>query len=112
VTDARGSLISATNPARAGQVIIVYATGLGATQPAVGAGEASPSSSPAVASRTVSAYVGGQTASVEFAGLTPGPVGLYQVNLRIPATAASRDTVELYLEQNQVPSDKVTIAIK
>jgi uncharacterized protein (TIGR03437 family) len=41
-----------------------------------------------------------------------GLVGLYQVNLRIPATATSGDPVELYLEQNQVPSNKVTIAIK
>lgn len=112
VTDAQGSLISAANPARAGQVVIVYATGLGATQPAVATGEASPSSTLAVASSTVSAYVGGQAASVEFAGLTPGLVGLYQVNLRIPAAATSGDAVELYLEQNQVPSNKVTMAIK
>lgn len=112
VTDAAGGLIGDSNPARAGQVVIVYATGLGATDQAVRTGQASPAHPPAAAVSPVTAYVGGLQATVEFAGLTPGLVGLYQVNVRLPNTAQPGSAVELYLEQNQVASNKVTITIR
>ncbi len=112
ITDAQGALIASSNPARRGDVVIVYATGLGATKPAVKTGEASPSSPPAQVTQAVTAYVGGVAATVEFAGLTPGLVGLYQVNVRIPENASPGEAVELYLEQNQVASNKVTVAIR
>lgn len=112
VTDATGALISESNPARAGDVVIVYATGLGTTKPRVASGQASPSSPPAQTVSAVTAYIGGQRAGVEFAGLTPGLVGLYQVNVRIPADVQAGNAVELYLEQSQSASNKVTIAVK
>lgn len=111
ITDPDGVLISASNAAARGSVVIVYATGLGATNPPVATGVATPSG----LFRTVdavSAYVGGVPATVEFAGLTPDFVGLYQVNVRIPNNAPTGSTVEFYLEQSQVTSNKVTLAVK
>ncbi len=119
ITDASGSLISASNPAHRDDVVVVYATGLGATNPAVSSGDRSPSDPPARVIDAVSVYLGGSPASggiaapVEFAGLTPGFVGLYQVNVRIPSNATLGDTVEIYLQQNQILSgEKVTLVIR
>ncbi|PYT30196.1 MAG: hypothetical protein DMG58_14870 [Acidobacteria bacterium] len=36
--------------------------------------------------------IGGQPAQVKFSGLTPGAIGLYQLNVRIPQNAPSRDS--------------------
>lgn len=112
ITDSRGALSDSTNPARRGEVVVVYATGLGATSPLVATGAVSPSNPPARVIQPVIAYIGGVAAPVEFSGLTPGFVGLYQVNIRIPGNAAQGEFVELYLEQNQISSNKVTLAIE
>jgi uncharacterized protein (TIGR03437 family) len=82
------SLNSSSNPAKVGGTILAYLTGAGAVsnQPADGAAAgASPLS--AVTS-TVSATIGGQNAQVSFAGLAPGFVGLWQVNIVVPSGLA------------------------
>ena len=38
------------------------------------------------------ATIGGQRAAVSYAGLAPGAVGLYQINLTVPAVPASDAT--------------------
>jgi uncharacterized protein (TIGR03437 family) len=50
--------------------------------------------------------------SIEFAGLAPGFVGLYQVNLQLPAVAASGPAVALQLSVAGQVSNTVTIAIQ
>lgn len=112
ITDAEGRPVNGSNPASRGRVVVVYAAGLGMTIPPVASGEASPANPPARVVDAVTAFVGGIPATVEFAGLTPGLVGLYQVNVRIPDNAPVGEAVELYLEQNQVPSNRVTLAIR
>jgi uncharacterized protein (TIGR03437 family) len=78
------SLVTAASPATAGEVVAIYCTGLGAVSPAVQTGRAAPSSRPAAALQTPQVLIGGTTAQVLFAGLAPGFVGLYQVNVRVP----------------------------
>jgi len=56
--------------------------------------------------------VGGQPATVQYAGFTPGFVGLYQVNVRVPAGVTAGNAVALVLTQNGVPSNTVTIAVQ
>ena len=112
ITDEPGTLIDTANPAQRGQVVIVYATGLGPTNPTVPTGEATPFGMLARAVDGVTVAVGGVPATVDFAGLTPGFVGLYQVNVRIPDNAPLGDEVELFLEQNQIRSNTVTLVIQ
>ena len=80
------SLNSPQNPAPAGSVVTVFATGLGAmsNQPATGAAASSTQLSPSVARFT--ATVNGVAAAVTFAGLTPTFAGLAQVNVQIPVS--------------------------
>lgn len=64
--------------------IAFYATGLGATTPAVPAGAAAPYSPLAVVKATVEAKLNGVVIPVGFAGLCPGFAGLYQINIQVP----------------------------
>jgi len=60
----------------------------------------------------VTVTIAGKAAAVEFAGLTPGLVGLYQVNARVPEGVAAGSAVPLVITQNGVPSNTVTIAVR
>ena len=56
--------------------------------------------------------IGGATALVSFSGLTPGAVGVYQVNVQVPADAPAGDAVPLTLSIGGVTSNTVTIAVQ
>jgi hypothetical protein len=71
----------------------VYASGLGATLPAVTEGTQSPNSPLANTIQTISATVNSAAANVTYAGLAPYLAGVYQVNVTIPSTASSGDNV-------------------
>jgi uncharacterized protein (TIGR03437 family) len=98
-----GSLNSPTNPLARGQVLIVYATGLGAVTKA---GQLSRVNTP------VTAIVNGIELPVSFAGLTPGFVGLYQVNVALPASSAPGLGLSLTLKQGGQLSNTVNIAMQ
>jgi uncharacterized protein (TIGR03437 family) len=103
-THANGDLITAYDPAAAGEEIVIWAFGLGATSPAVKTGTATPTPAPVMANAPLIVqfdarpnagasrpYLNPMILSpfvpvAIFAGLTPGQVGLYQVNLKIPDT--------------------------
>ena len=104
---------SPENPEVVGNVIQVFSTGLGNTDPGVPSGQLAPSQEPlARVMVPVQAQIGGSSATVQFAGLAPGFVGLYQVNVQIPAGVEPGPEVPLVLFQNGVPSNTVTLAIQ
>jgi len=78
-----GSLTTG-KPAAAGDILVIYANGLGPVNPAVVTGAASPGT-PATTTQNPTVTFGGVNAEVLFSGLTPGLAGLYQVNVRVPA---------------------------
>jgi uncharacterized protein (TIGR03437 family) len=84
-------LVTSADPALPGEAIILYATGLGPVSPPV------PSGSPAAfvpISRTTAApqvTISGLPAQVLFSGLVPGTVGLYQLNVLVPAGVPGGD---------------------
>jgi uncharacterized protein (TIGR03437 family) len=82
------ALNSPDHPARVGGWVTVYLAGQGAVTPPVASGAASPGNPVALPMLPVTATLGGQPAEVLFAGLAPGGVGLFQVNLRIPSLAS------------------------
>jgi len=85
-------LVSTQAPAIAGDVLVLYGDGLGVTAPPVLEGVVSPASPlPQAAATTL--MIGGQSAPVSFAGLTPGFVGLYQINTQVPGGVATGDAV-------------------
>lgn len=83
------SLVTPDHPARGGEIIVVYATGLGRTLPNPAPGEipAYPGLMARLNELRVS-VAGSVLASdqIFYAGVTPGWAGLYQINLKLPLT--------------------------
>lgn len=77
MTHADFSLITAENPLRSGETFIIWATGLGASSPAVGAGELAPAGAVPVAPVSVTFNADSQT--VAAVALSPGFAGLEQI---------------------------------
>ena len=80
---ADNSLVGAAKPARAGEEVVIYATGLGATNPSFATGTAANQINTTVL--PVGVTIGGKVATVTYGGLTQGWVGLYQVNAIVPS---------------------------
>ncbi len=112
-TRADGSLITTTNPARRGNVIVLYATGLGAVAPPVAAG--APGSSAEPLNRTLvtpSVRFDIYEAEVLFSGLAPGFAGLYQVNVRVPALVSPATNVPVSIVMEGVAGNTVTMPVQ
>lgn len=107
-----GTILGTDKPASAGSVISIYATGLGAVTPAVSAGTPAPASPLSPTVSTVTANIAGRDATVTFAGLAPGMIGVYQVNIIVPLSTPS-GTVRLGLYAGGIGSQNgVTIQVK
>lgn len=80
-----GSLADSKKPAGAGEYLSIYATGLGdvTTPPATGAAASATTLSTTKVKPVVK--IGGVAADMVFSGLAPTYVGLYQVNVKVPA---------------------------
>lgn len=106
------TLANSSAPAKPGDYVIIYCTGLGpvSNQPATGA--PAPSGPLASTTKPVSVSIGGDLANVQFAGLAPGYVGLYQVNAQIPAGAPTGSAVSVVISINGAASNTVTMAIQ
>jgi uncharacterized protein (TIGR03437 family) len=99
------------SPARAGDVVVIYCAGLGVVTPALPAGAAAGATLTA-AVNSVQVTIGDKSAPVAFAGLTPGFVGLYQVNTTIPAGVASGNSVPVALSVAGQVSSAASIAVE
>ena len=105
-----GTLVNETSPARPGEFVVLYLAGLGGTDNSVATGAASPSASLAKPVAPVTVTLNGANVPVAFAGLTPGLVGLYQINLQIPSGAPSGD-LPLVVSQAGATSNTALLAI-
>ncbi len=83
------SLVTPQNPAKPGEFLVIYLAGLGPTNQNVPDGSASPATPLATITGTPMVAVNNEPALVIFAGLTPGLVGLYQINFQVPTDAPS-----------------------
>ncbi len=76
-------------PATAGETLTFYGIGFGAVNPAVAAGTVAGGQATLVNSFTMT--IGNSTAAVQYAGIAPGNVGLYQFNVVVPANLSAGD---------------------
>ena len=80
-------LVNSANPAAAGEILSLFASGLGPTRPSVAPDQPFPSSSISTVASELEVRVNGKPAEVLGAVGLPGTVGGYQVNFRVPADA-------------------------
>jgi uncharacterized protein (TIGR03437 family) len=101
VLDSEYRPVNAQNPARSGDTLQIFATGLGGTAPPASTGDYSPDFSTVHA--PVSTSIGGISVPVVYQGLAPGYVGLYQVNVVL--TGVPSGTHPVVLRQNGITSN-------
>jgi uncharacterized protein (TIGR03437 family) len=99
-THGDNSVITAEKPARGGELIVIYAAGLGKAKTMPDAGELAPWPSRLPETAGFRVTVGGTTvdpARIVYAGLTPFSAGLYQVNLILPDSLVADPEVRLFV---------------
>ncbi len=93
ITVADPLLVKGARPAKPGELVTLYATGFGDTNPSVPVGQLATGA--ATLTNSIMVTIGGTTLSaqdVQYAGLSPGSLGgLYQFNVRIPASTPDGD---------------------
>ena len=118
-----GSLNSSSNPVTRGQYVILYATGQGAVTN--GPPDGSAATGPTPTTSVPQVLLGNSTtgvlldsSNIQYSGLAPFLVGVWQINILIPSNAPT-GTVPITVFQNSVPSNDrasvvgaTTIAIK
>ena len=104
------SSVTEQRPARAGEILSVFATGLGSVTPSVESGAPASSSTLSVTRITPSATLGGISVPVRFSSLAPSFVGLYQVNIEVPSGLVSGPQ-PLVITSNTVASNSVTVQV-
>ena len=77
-------LATLSNPIHRGDDVVIYLTGMGRTNPAVGDGVPSPSEPLAQTLIQPTVSLGGTALPIYYSGLAPGQVGVYQINVHVP----------------------------
>ncbi len=104
------SQVTSTSPAKPGEYLVIYLVGMGATNPSVPSGFATPLTAQDSVTNPPTVTVASQPANVVFAGLTPGFVGLYQVNFQVPAGLSSGEQ-EVDVTQNGVAANPTLLPV-
>ncbi len=96
ITNAAGAPITSSNAAKRGDAIVLWANGLGPVDTPQSSGDPASSTALVGTLATPTVTIGGTAATVNFSGLAPGFVGLYQVNVLVPTGApAGAQTLKL-----------------
>ncbi len=118
ILNSNNTLNSTSNPANKGDVVVLYMTGEGQTNPAGVTGKVTtvnPNGNPLTPQPLlpVAVRIDGQPTTVTFYGEAPGLVsGVMQVNVQIPATARSGDLpIEVQVGSNSSQTG-VTVSVK
>jgi uncharacterized protein (TIGR03437 family) len=103
-------LVTAANPAHAGETLVLFATGLGPAK-GVELGQPFPASPTAPVIAPIDTTVNGGAADVIYAGGYPGAVDGYQVNFTLPSGLAA-GMATLQLSAAWIPGDAVKLPIQ
>ena len=118
----KGSMVTANNPALPGELITVYATGLGlpvlndTLQTLLADGQQFPLNGPVTrppggSATFVSAMAGGSTADVLQATILPGSVGLFEVLLHLNPSLPSNAATTLTIAQGTYISNSIAFPV-
>jgi len=106
-------LVDSSSPAVAGSTYVaIYCTGLGKVTNRPASGAAALSNPLSSTTTTPVVTIGGVPAAVLFSGLAPGAVGLYQVNVQVPAGSGAGNSVPVVISIGGATSNSVTMAVK
>ncbi|MGA3187459.1 MAG: hypothetical protein ABSF22_10155 [Bryobacteraceae bacterium] len=106
---ANGLLATDANPIHGGDILVIYLTGLGQTNPSGVTGYPAPGNPLSNALITPTVTLGGMNLPVLWAGLAPGEVGVNQINVSVPGNAPTGLALPLSINQG---AGTITIAIR
>jgi uncharacterized protein (TIGR03437 family) len=107
-TRADGSVVSYERPAHPGEVVILYATGLGATRPRLPAGQIPTGIAWLEKLADFRITLNGETLdrlNLLYAGAAPGFAGLYQLNFRLPDNTPRNPVLRIGFKDVMSPAD-------
>ncbi len=105
-------LVDAANPAKRGEYLVMYLVGMGASDQTVASGVPSPSTAPLPALKIQpTVTVDGNPAQVVFSGLTPGGIGLYQINFKVPDNARLNAPLDVLVKQGPHTANVTTLTV-
>jgi len=102
-----GRVISAAAPAVPGEIVILYAAGLGRTSPDTTSGQLATSAFQIYYASQLQLLFNGSPApagTVLYAGLAPGFAGLYQINVQLPASLTANPLIQLSIGPQSSPA--------
>ncbi len=112
VLNQNGSVNSAANPAHRGEIIVLYATGEGVTNPTGIDGQVAVAVYPKPQA-PVAVRIGGQPAVVQYAGAAPGFIaGAMQINAQVPDGVLPGNVPVQIVVGNNASRSEVTIAVQ
>jgi len=107
-THADFSLINSSSPAQPGEVIVLWATGLGAlTSPPPVPNLIPQAAAPLLPGQGFQVLLNGSAlppASIWYAGVAPGYAGLFQINVQLPANLVSNPQIQLAIANQVSPA--------
>jgi uncharacterized protein (TIGR03437 family) len=104
------TLVTDASPAKPGEIIVLYLAGLGRAQnqPPTGSGAPIPPTEP---ENPITLTINGKATPTLFVGLTPGAVGLYQINFTVPADTPE-GSLQLTVVQAGAPSNVTILPVR
>ena len=107
-----GTVITADAPGRRGEVVVIYATGLGATAPAAIPNRLPTSAASIAGLADFTVWLNGvpvPAGRILYAGISPPYAGLFQINLQIPEDAPSDPEIRYGFPEQMSPSGVLPI---
>lgn len=105
--ESAGCVVSSEFPASAGEIIVLYAVGLGHTSPNTQSGFLVQQATQITSPSSLQVLLNGNpvpSQNIFYAGLTPGFAGLYQVNVQLPNSFAPNPLIQIALGGNSSPA--------
>jgi len=108
-THGNGPLVTADSPAVPGEVVVLYATGLGETAPTAICGFLPEMASPLADLADFQVLLNGTAVDphlIQYAGQAPGFAGLFQINLQLPANSPANPEIRIGFGSNLSPGQR------
>lgn len=106
-----GLMLDGRNTARSNSRLQILATGMGKVRPDWPTGMAAPLENPPAVAATVKAYLDGVSVPVTRAGLAPGYIGFYLIEVQLPALV-NAGPAELYITADGQESNRVQVVLE
>jgi uncharacterized protein (TIGR03437 family) len=99
-TSLNGTVLTESSPAHPGDIVVLYATGLGATMPPAVYGQLPTAAAPLAPGANLQILLDGvavDQGAILYAGIAPGNAGLYQINLTLPGSTGTNPQIQLMM---------------